>query len=432
MHVQTSGQAGSESIAQHDTELASRLAMAGAALLGTAHTSKASNVGGKPAPVKPPRDKGGTIAQPPADGAAASEGVPALPEGYPNSRLDPQPSLGAGATDHDRLMHIMNTLKQPPSPPQPTAPAAIGPPPAVPGVAQSAGATPTTATAAAAAAGRPPGSSSSQAPPSRKAVTQPWHQAPQLALPPGVSFSDPRNLYNRGQGFPIMGKAAPYQDPPPMYQQHLLAHHQSIASPAAGSKGHGAVPAGHSGKAPSTQSLSRDPAGAARPVSHPHVTPNVQQPQQRQYVPNGLQPPTHAVQHQQHWGANGLGQYSAQPAARHGAYPAAKKTSAPSHHARLKAAASSAPSGQHLQPHTGIRADDPPGSHAVLNSQFDGGSVRQINGPRASSQLSPDAAALQALSRVTQSTAPKHAEHSHQGALDAQQQQTVQHTSFHA
>ena len=65
LHLQASGQAGSESVTQHDTELASRLAMAGAALLATAQTSKVSNVGGKPAPPKPPRDKGGTTVSPP-------------------------------------------------------------------------------------------------------------------------------------------------------------------------------------------------------------------------------------------------------------------------------------------------------------------------------------------------------------------------------
>ena len=59
--MQASGQAGSESMTQHDTELASRLAMAGAALLATDQISKASNVGGKPAPAKPPRDKGGDL-----------------------------------------------------------------------------------------------------------------------------------------------------------------------------------------------------------------------------------------------------------------------------------------------------------------------------------------------------------------------------------
>ena len=73
-------------------------------------------------------------------------------------------------------------------------------------------------------------------------MVQPWQQAPQLTLPPGVSFSDPRNLYNRGQGFPIMGKAAPYQDPPPMYQQHLLAQQQSASKLSCPKKG-----AGHRG-----------------------------------------------------------------------------------------------------------------------------------------------------------------------------------------
>ena len=304
--MQASGQGGSENITQYDTELASRLAMAGAALLAAAETSKASNVGGKPAPAKPPRDKGGTAAhQGPASSAASGDvgtGVPVEAQGLTGS--DGQQLVGVGSTDHDRLQQIIAMLHQPPSPPPPLPPMPVSGPPSGP---QSASLASSAAAAAAAAAkARLPSTSSSLPASSRKGVVQPWQQAPQLTLPPGVSFSDPRNLYNKGQAFPIMGKAAPYQGPPAAYLQSQPtqpSQRAPVAQHGQVSRGHGqggsagqVSRAGQAGKAvpghPLAHGVIAAPAQSQQQQQQQPTATNKQQPQQPcQPVANGFHPP---------------------------------------------------------------------------------------------------------------------------------------------
>lgn len=297
--VQATGQLGSESAAQQDTELATRLTMAGAALLAAAHTSQASNNGGKPAPAKaPPRDKGGTNLLDPTtsapDPSNATLASPLADSQQPGG-AEGQQSPSNGASDHDVLQQIMTSLRQPPSlpPAMPVHSAA-----ATPGVQASQPASLASAAATAAAQPRPAGSAPPTAAGSRKSTTvQPWQQPPQLTLPPGVSFHDPRSLYSRGvPGFPAMGKAAPYQGPPPSYQPPPQPSQRSMPPPAArgstmqaGHAGNGPKPVGHPAQPPS-----------ARPPNPGLVTqagdpPQQQQQKQPQASPQSALPQSNAM-----------------------------------------------------------------------------------------------------------------------------------------
>ncbi|KAK9837720.1 hypothetical protein WJX74_003736 [Apatococcus lobatus] len=264
-YFMASGQLGSESVTPHDTELATRLTLAGAAVLAAAQTSKASNIGGKPAPAKAARDKGGTPLPNTTDTALSlRDSITATPqaEGRDPNGAEGRPSVGVGATDHDRLQQIMTSLRQPPSLPAPTPAYSAGINPGMQGSQPDASASAASGGPTAVAQARPTKPATPITAGSRKSVVQPWQQPPQLTLPPGVSFSDPRNLYSRGlPGFPAMGKAAPYQGPPPSYQPPPQPIQHSMPPPAARGS---TLQAGH------TSSWSKAPGQHASPLAgHP-------------------------------------------------------------------------------------------------------------------------------------------------------------------